>query len=179
MSASDPDWVAVHGELQALHIRKSSTYGDVGDRLANFTAVAAATGAPPERYVLERMHEKTTRALNMIDSGQALEVREYQDLASLGIVCEAFLRRRRRHAAAPEALVSRAASAHPSPPSIALDPFTLSSRLEELAALIAVVGLPDSCEAFDVDREAAESELVASLRLAAEYMPVRAQAKAV
>jgi hypothetical protein len=159
VSVADRDWLAVHGELISLHVEKSSTYGDREDRLANFSAVAEATGEPPERYVLERMHEKTTRALNMIQSGQADRVREYPDLASLGIVCEAFRRRRQRDAG------TLGESGRP------LGSGELSARLEALAQLIEIVGLPEACEAFDVDRTAAERELIDALRLAAELIP--------
>jgi hypothetical protein len=94
VNGADRHWLAAHGDLIALHVEKSSTYGADDDRLANFAAVSEATGAPPERYVIERIVEKATRALNMIDSGLALDVREYPDIASLGLCAEALLRRR-------------------------------------------------------------------------------------
>jgi hypothetical protein len=91
---ADPYWLAAHHELRALHVDKSSTYGVRGDRFANFTAVAEATGAVPERYALERIVEKATRALNMIDVGREDDVVEYPDLAALSLCCEAIQRRR-------------------------------------------------------------------------------------
>jgi len=96
MSGCDTEWLEAHGALPALHERKSSTYGTDGDRFANFTAVARITGSPVERYALERLLEKTIRALNMIDAGAANDVGEYPDLASLALVCEA-LRLKRIH----------------------------------------------------------------------------------
>lgn len=95
MNGADRHWLAAHGDLIRLHVEKSSTYGSSGDRFANFTAIADATGAPPERYVLERILEKTTRALNMIDAGLAADVKEYPDIASLGLCAEALQRRGR------------------------------------------------------------------------------------
>lgn len=89
----DPHWLAAHRDLVDLHVEKSSTYGVDDDRFSNFTAIAAATGAPPERYVLERIVEKATRALNMIDAGAAMAVKEYPDIASLGLCAEALQRR--------------------------------------------------------------------------------------
>lgn len=92
---ADPGWLDVHAGLVSLHVEKSSTYGHGGERLANFTAVAAVTGEPAERYALVRIIEKATRALNMIDlTGQADDVGEYPDMASLAIICEALRRRR-------------------------------------------------------------------------------------
>lgn len=94
LAGADQGWLETHGELLPLHIEKSATYGNEQDRLANFTAVAAATGNRPEQYVIERIVEKATRCLNMIRAGAADEVREYPDMASLALVCEALRRRR-------------------------------------------------------------------------------------
>jgi hypothetical protein len=91
---ADRFWLAAHGRLIELHVEKSATYGVADDRFSNFTAVAEATGAPPERYALERIVEKATRALNMIDAGQADQVVEYPDLAALALCCEAMQTRR-------------------------------------------------------------------------------------
>lgn len=91
----DPGWIAAWRGLKHLHMRKSATYGTDDDRLANFTAVAQATGEPPELYVLERMLEKVTRSINMVKSGLADEVREYDDLSSLGLCAKALQQRRR------------------------------------------------------------------------------------
>lgn len=94
MNGADRQWLAAHGELIKLHVDKSSTYGAGTDRFANFHAVADTTGKPPEHYVLQRIIEKATRALNMIDGGIADDVREYPDIASLGLCAEALRRRR-------------------------------------------------------------------------------------
>jgi hypothetical protein len=94
VNGADPFWLAAHGELRGLHVDKSNTYGVRGDRFANFTAVAEATGEPPERYALERIVEKATRALNMIAAGNPDDVVEYPDLAALALCCEAMQRRR-------------------------------------------------------------------------------------
>lgn len=94
MNGCDQHWLHVHAALPELHARKSATYGTGDDRFANFTAVAAITGAAPERYALERLVEKATRALNMIDAGIADDVREYADIASLALVCAALQHKR-------------------------------------------------------------------------------------
>lgn len=91
---ADPGWLRAHRELLALHVEKSATYGTDADRFANFTAVAANSGAAPEYYPLLRIMEKAQRALIMIGAGQELDVREYPDMASLAIICEALRRRR-------------------------------------------------------------------------------------
>lgn len=101
---ADPFWVAAHQALLALHIEKSSTYGVDDDRFSNFTAVASATGAPPERYALERIVEKATRALNMIDAGQQAAVVEYPDLAALALCCQALQHRAQAHLVPLEAI---------------------------------------------------------------------------
>ena len=90
----DRRWHAAHAELRKLHVNKSSTYGTDEDPLANFTAVAAKNGQPPEFYALERIEEKLTRAMNMIRAGKAGAVKEYPDIASLALCAEALLRRR-------------------------------------------------------------------------------------
>ena len=90
----DPLWMEAHHELRDLHLRKSATYGRDDDRFRNFTAVASLAGGPPERYALLRIIEKATRALNMIDAGDADAVAEYPDIGSLGLCCEALRRRR-------------------------------------------------------------------------------------
>lgn len=90
----DPLWMDAHRELRALHIRKSATYGRDDDRFRNFTALASVTGEPPERYAIMRIIEKSVRALNMIDAGDADAVKEYADIASLGLCAEALRRRR-------------------------------------------------------------------------------------
>ena len=92
--AGDPDWIAAHAELLPLHLRKSSTYGNADDPLANFTTVADFNGDDPEVYVIERCIEKLTRALNMIRVDRAGEVKEYSDVASLMLCAEALRRRR-------------------------------------------------------------------------------------
>ena len=95
LDGADAGWVAAHAALLELHVEKSATYGSNADRLANFTTVGRVTGEPAERYALVRIIEKATRALNMIDlTGQADEVREYPDMASLALICETLRRRR-------------------------------------------------------------------------------------
>lgn len=95
VEACDRHWLDAHSALPALHAEKSSTYGNDGDRFANFTAVAAAQSGnvPRERYALERIVEKAARALNMIDAGAAHDVVEYPDIASLALGCEAMRRK--------------------------------------------------------------------------------------
>lgn len=93
MTKGDPNWLAAYDELRALHIEKSSTYGTDADRLANFTAVAAVTCGHDEKYVLERIIEKSVRALHMLGSGRADQVKEYKDIASLALCAEALRRR--------------------------------------------------------------------------------------
>lgn len=90
----DPLWLSVHAELAELHREKSATYGTTTDPLANFTDVGHVTGQVPERYALERIVEKASRALHMIESGEGVSVREYPDMASLALCCEALRRRR-------------------------------------------------------------------------------------
>ncbi len=51
------------------------------------------TGEAAERYVLERIVEKATRALNMLAAGSGPRVREYPDMASLALCAEALRRR--------------------------------------------------------------------------------------
>lgn len=91
---SDPGWIGGWRELKHMHQRKSSTYGDDAEPLANFTKLATLTGAVPERYALERLVEKSVRALHMIDAGDADGVAEYPDIASLALCAEALRRRR-------------------------------------------------------------------------------------
>lgn len=90
---ADPAWLDAHREIRALHVRKSATYGTDSDRFRNFTAVSEVTGKPPEYYVALRMLEKLVRVVNMIDAGDAAAVKEWSDLASLGLVGEALRRR--------------------------------------------------------------------------------------
>jgi hypothetical protein len=82
-----------HADLLRLHKEKSSTYGTGEDRLANFTKLGEAAHQPAERYAVERLIEKAIRALHMIDAGQAQDVREYPDLASLALCAEALRNR--------------------------------------------------------------------------------------
>jgi hypothetical protein len=95
VNGCDEHWLEAHAALPALHADKSGTYGVEGDRFANFTALARVTGAVPERYAVERLLEKATRALHMIDAALANDVREYPDIASLGLVCHALQYKRR------------------------------------------------------------------------------------
>lgn len=90
----DPDWVDAWQSLVALHHEKSSTYGKQADRLWNFTSLGQAAGQPPEYFAIARVVEKCVRALNMMDAGLADQVKEYPDIASLGLVAEALRRRR-------------------------------------------------------------------------------------
>lgn len=89
----DPLWMEAWGKLGPLHLEKSSTYGTTADPLANFTDVAHLTGQPAERYALMRIVEKASRALHQIDAGDAQAVKEYPDIASLALCCEALRRR--------------------------------------------------------------------------------------
>lgn len=91
----DPDWRDAHKELLDLHVRKSSTYGTGADPLANFSDSAVLLGKEPEYAVLVRILDKVSRAVHMIDAGQADAVKEYPDIASLALCAEALLRRRR------------------------------------------------------------------------------------
>lgn len=93
MPEGDPGWVEVHGELLALHLEKSSTYGVDAEKFANYIAVAETTGEPPELYIAERCIEKLTRAVNQIRAGDAKGVKEWPDLSSLAICAEALRRR--------------------------------------------------------------------------------------
>ena len=90
----DPHWHAAHRELRDLHIRKSATYGNGDDPLANFSKIAAVANQDSERYALERIVEKAARALHMIDAGRGADVKEYPDIASLALCAEALKRRR-------------------------------------------------------------------------------------
>lgn len=92
--SGDPNWIAAHAELLPLHLRKSSTYGNDYDPLANFMMVADFNGDDPEVYVIARIVEKLTRTSNMIRAGRAVEVKEYLDVASLALCAEALRRRR-------------------------------------------------------------------------------------
>jgi hypothetical protein len=89
----DPLWIEAHAELAALHERKSATYGTDQEKFSNFIAVATVTGRPPELYIAERMIEKLTRTVNMIQAGDAQAVKEWPDLASLALCAEAIRRR--------------------------------------------------------------------------------------
>lgn len=89
----DPGWIEVHDELLELHLEKSSTYGVDEEKFANYIAVAETTGDAPELYVAQRMIEKLTRTVNQIKAGDAVEVKEWPDLASLAICAEALRRR--------------------------------------------------------------------------------------
>lgn len=90
----DPGYYDVWRGLWDLHLRKSSTYGVEDEKFSNFVAVAQQDGVVPEKVVLYRILEKAHRALNMIKSGQDLEVKEYVDMASLAIIAEALRCRR-------------------------------------------------------------------------------------
>lgn len=92
----DPLWLQAHAELVDLHLRKSATYGNDRDPLGNFTAISHVTGQPTERYAWERILEKAVRALNMIDAGYALDVKEAGDVAGLALCAEALRRRVKR-----------------------------------------------------------------------------------
>jgi len=83
-----------HAKLHVLHLEKSSTYGTYDDKLRNFTAVSDITGSPPEKYALERIIEKATRAMNMISMGDENDVVEYPDIAGLALCAEALRQRR-------------------------------------------------------------------------------------
>lgn len=91
---SDAGWLRVHEELAPLHERKSATYGNDDEAFFNFVEIGRAQERVPERYVWERILEKSIRSLNMIDAGLADSVKEGPDVASLGIVAEALRRRR-------------------------------------------------------------------------------------
>lgn len=93
---SDPGWMKAHEELVDLHKRKSATYGNKAEPLLNFVEIGLAQGRPPERYVWERILEKAIRALNMIDSDQAGQVKEAMDVSSLALCAEALRRRANR-----------------------------------------------------------------------------------
>lgn len=90
---ADPGWLDAHHALLALHLRKSATYGQDSDRLANFTKLGEASDCPPERYAVLRIIEKALRALHQIDAGEAHLVHEYADLASLSLCAEALRKR--------------------------------------------------------------------------------------
>lgn len=51
-----------------------------------------------------------------------------------------------------------------------LEPPVTAHRLRELAATVDVVGLSEAAEAFDIDRPAAEREISAALRTAADLI---------
>lgn len=90
----DPDYLAAHAELAALHALKSAGYGTDEDRLANFTAIADLTGEPAWRYPRRRAIEKLARmeALEAQGNIAALE-EEHLDVASLMLCAEALRRR--------------------------------------------------------------------------------------
>jgi hypothetical protein len=90
----DPNWLAAHRELRPLHIEKSSGYGTGADPLANFTAVAAASGRPAFAYPIERLIEKAARCESLIAQGRHAELEEeFKDMASLALCAEALRRR--------------------------------------------------------------------------------------
>ena len=88
----DPTYLALLDELRLVHLDKSSSYGTQADPLANFRAVAQVTGAHPSRYAFERIVEKATRALNLIDAGRVSEVEECLDVAGLALCAESLRR---------------------------------------------------------------------------------------
>lgn len=90
----DIGWLSAYRELEALHLLKSASYGTERDKLANFTESARVLGKPAEYPVLVRMLDKLARAIHMIDNGEANQVKEYPDLASLSLCAEALRRRR-------------------------------------------------------------------------------------
>jgi hypothetical protein len=94
-----PEYLAILDELRELHRRKSATYGDGDDLFKNFTTVADVTGFVAELYPLLRVIEKAQRSVNMILAGDAVSVKEYNDMASLSAICEVL----RRQSAAPPA----------------------------------------------------------------------------
>jgi hypothetical protein len=93
-ATGDPLWREAHGDLMALHLSKSATYGSDDDRLANLVEVAKVSGDAPERYALLRITEKVRRALNMLESGRFGEIEEFMDIAGLALCAEALRRRR-------------------------------------------------------------------------------------
>ncbi len=105
MAEGDPGWLeahaemlpsimAIHDELLAVHEEKSATYGTDEDRLANFTVTAESLGMDWEAVPIIRMFEKLVRAANMLENGQAADIEEYTDIASLALCAEALRRRR-------------------------------------------------------------------------------------
>jgi hypothetical protein len=153
----DEFYLGLLDELSELHVVKSSTYGAPGDALANFTRIAHFTGEPAWRYPRRRALEKLARIEELERLGRldAIE-EEHVDAASLLVCAEAL---RRRHVLGP-----------------ALHPLgergraIFVERLRELADTVDVVGLSTSASACDVDRDAAERELVAALKTAAELL---------
>jgi hypothetical protein len=92
---SDPVYVQLLDELLDLHYTKSAGYGTGSDPLANFTAIAAASGEPAWRYPRRRALEKLARIESLEHQGRILELEEeHLDVASL-MLCAEVLRRRR------------------------------------------------------------------------------------
>lgn len=90
----DPNWIAAHSELVAVHREKSGGYGTGKDPLANFTGVAAVTGEPAWLYPCRRAVEKLTRVESLAAQGRAGELaEEFMDVASLMLCAEALRRR--------------------------------------------------------------------------------------
>lgn len=90
----DPVYLQILDEIRELHLLKSSTYGTGADPLANFTAVAGATGEPPWTYPRRRAIEKLARLESLEAQGRVDEMGEdHVDIASL-LLCAEALRRR-------------------------------------------------------------------------------------
>lgn len=92
---ADAVYVQLLDELLDLHYTKSGGYGTSSDPLANFTAIADATGEPAWRYPRRRALEKLTRIDSLEAQGRVDELEEeHLDVASL-MLCAEVLRRRR------------------------------------------------------------------------------------
>lgn len=88
----DPTYLALLDELRLVHLDKSSSYGTPTDPLANFRQVATVAGQHPCRYPFERIVEKATRAIHLLDAGRAGEVEECLDVAGLALCAESLRR---------------------------------------------------------------------------------------
>lgn len=93
VGSGDPEYLKLLDDLRNLHLLKSGGYGTDEDPMANFSAVADATGEPRYLYAIHRSIEKLTRCLSLHAQGRSGELgEEFTDTASL-LLCAESMRR--------------------------------------------------------------------------------------